>query len=368
MRFYEKVLLVPIIACVAALALILAATLYSTTYDDPPSARQAERQPGPELARDAKAPAGETARTERREADAVANEPDRRQTQDPDAGDPSSYLLCSPEASLSRLLDPRTRHAVAADEAGHLAFYGGAAGDAGTLTSDSYEILSGCLPQLAFTNHATVLVEGRGPEAAGPATLDQKTRRTADDALLTSFSFAGGVRLDQRLSLEDGSLRTDYTLTNDSRTRTSVSLRALVTPTADLGPSRDGRVARFFADPAGGGAPRPVETETEIDGADVDVVDVPRTGASSDSSGELLLAGTGGGRRPDVLAFASILDMTASQFRYAPAGRSSAWPLPPSSTIAVYWLYEDIPAGGSSTFSYRYRPAPPPSPSDEGAR
>lgn len=366
MRSYEKVILVPIIACLAALALILAATLYTPTGDEPASARQPDRHPGAEPARDANAPGTDAGETKAKEADAVANGASEasRQTQDPDSAAPASFLLCSPEASLSRVVDPRTRHAVAADEAGHVAFYGGAAGETGTLTNDSYEILAGCLPQLAFTNLATVLVEGRGPEAAGPANLRSETRRTADDVLLTSFSFAGGVRLDQRLSLEDGSVRADYTLSNESGARTSVSLRALVTPVADLGPSRDGRVARFIVEPSGGGSPRPVETATEIDGAQVDAVEVPRTGAASDSSGRLLFAGAGEGRRPDVLAFASTLDITVSEFRCAPEGRypaqrSSAWPLPPMSTTVVYWLYEGLPAGGSSTFSYRYEPAPP---------
>jgi len=356
LRSYEKILLVPILACLAALALIFAATLdYPTRFAGGPAAG---REAGSELARDAAADNKQADNTQGREADAVANGEDRR-TQDPRAGDASSYLLCSPEAALSWVVDPRTRTAVAADEAGHLAFYGGAADRAGTLSGDSYEILSGCLPQLAYTNHATVLVEGRGPEAASLDTLRSKTRRTADDTLVTSFSFAGGVRLDQSLSLQDGSLRADYTLTNDARQRTSVSLRTFVTPTADLGPSRDGRVARFIVDPGGGQDRRPVETEREIDGAEIGTVRAPRTGVPSDSSGRLLFASEGEGRRPDLVAFAPTLDLTATQFRYAQAQRPSAWPLPPASSMAVYWLYEDIPAGGSTTFSYRYEPVPP---------
>ena len=371
MKFLNKLLLVSILACITALALLLAVVLDSRTLGEPAAGKagRSDRQAGEELAQGAKAPNTKEDATEEDRA-AVARDTDRRETQDPDSGDPASFLLCSPEASLRRLVDPKTRHAVAADEAGHVAFYGGAADSSGTLTNDSYEILSGCLPQLAYTNLATVLVEGRGPEDAGPANLREETRRTSDGALLTSFSFAGGVRLDQRLSLVDGSLRADYTLTNDSQTRTSVSLRALVTPVADLGPSRDGRVPRFVVDPAGGGGPRPIETVTEMDGGDVAAVSAPRTGAASDSSGRLLFAASEAdeGRRPDILAFASTLDMSAAQFRHAQAQRSSPWPLPPMSTTAVYWLYEDIPAGGSSTFSYRYEPAPPERTAREGAR
>jgi hypothetical protein len=343
MRAYEKVLLVQIFFCVTVLAVLVADALHPSgevirEASEPPGARQAS-------------PAGATGQARIGEAPASTEEAGNvaRRTQDPGAADPSSFLLCAPEERLRRLVDTETRVAVAADEAGHPAFYGGAGGETGTLADDSFELLRGCLPQLAFTNHATVLVEGRGPEAAGPGNVRRETVRTEDGSLLTSFSFAGGVRLDQRLSLRDGALEADYEVTNDARERTSVSLRTLVSPTADVGPSEDGRGPRFLVETAGG--ERAVAEEREISGEEIEAVAVPRRGAASDSSGRLTF---GTGRGPDLVAFAGTLELTAAPFRYAPR---SPWPLPPSSSMAAYWLYEDLAPGGSATFSYRYEPA-----------
>lgn len=334
MRAYEKVLLVQVLCCVTVLAILVADALHACRAERSETASHAAR---------AQPESAQPAPTE--EADTMAG-----RTQDPNGGDASSYLLCTREEELRRLVDPETRVALAADEAGHLALYGGAEGTEGALTDDSYELLRGCLPQLAFTNHATVLVEGRGPEAAGPAKVRRKTFRTEDGSLLTSFSFAGGVRLEQTVSLENGTLKAVYELSNDSRERTSVSLRALVSPPADFGPSREGAVPRFFVQTADG--ERGVAEEREVPGQEIEGVAVPRRGAGSDSSGRLLFEG---GRRPDVVAFAGTMELTAAPFRYAPG---SAWPLPPSSSVAAYWLYEDLAPGGSATFSYRYEPAP----------
>ncbi|MDP9480617.1 MAG: hypothetical protein M3R38_33975, partial [Actinomycetota bacterium] len=211
----------------------------------------------------------------------------------------------------------------------------------------SYDILKGCLPQLAFTNHASVLVEGRPPEAAAPQNVRDATTRAEDGSLRTTFSFRGGVGLEQRLYLEGPRLRVVYELSNTSGEDASVSLRSLLTPAPKVGES--GASPRFFV--GSGAESRPVVYESEIVGDGVADVSAPRRGAVSDSSGRLSFSGSP--REPDVLAFASTLDLTAARFRYTPP-KDRAWPLPPSSSVGAYWLYEDLPRGGSATFSYTY--------------
>jgi len=261
--------------------------------------------------------------------------------------DPETLLLCAPEEDLRRLMDPKTRVALAADEAGHFALYGGADAATGKITDDSYELLVGCLPQLAFTNYATVFAWGHAPERAGPANASRETSRSGD-SLLTRFALAGGVRLEQRLSLSGGALRARYRLKNGSTIRMSVSLRALITPPADTGPEGGPTPPRFFVASQDGTVV--VEREREIRGEDLKAVSALRHGAASDSSGRLVFGPT---RPPDVLTFAPTMDLSTSAFRYAPG---PAWPLCAASSVAAYWLYEDLTPGEEVEFSYRYEP------------
>ena len=336
MRTYEKFLLVPILACLVALAAIVA-------YPSGPAEVA-------DTGRGGSSGAGKPS------AGSTPGDLESEKVQDPDAGDAASYLLCTRQANLSRAVDQEAGIALAADEAGHLALYG-TPGEKGDYTDDSFDILRGCLPQLAYTNTATVLVDGRGPEDAKPDNVARKTRKTEDGSLTTGYRFAGDVGLDQRLSLDNGALVVDYELANNSQEQATVSLRALVAPVADVGRQKDGRDERFVTESPGGERTRAVTKEDEVSGGELGAVRVPRRGAASDSSGRLVF---GGGRsaRPDVAAFAGTLDLTAADFRYEAAARDDAgWPLPPSSSIAAYWLYEEIPAGGSVTFSYRYEPS-----------
>ena len=50
-----------------------------------------------------------------------------------------------------------------------------------------------------------------------------------------------------------------------------------------------------------------------------------------------------------------MVDLATSIFRYAPA---SASPLPPASSVAAYWLYEDLAPGEEAVLSYRYETVP----------
>ena len=125
-------------------------------------------------------------------------------------------------------------------------------------------------------------------------------------------------------------------------------MRALITPPADTGPEEGPTPPRFFVASQDGTVA--VEREREIRGEDLKAVSAPRRGAASDSSGRLLF---GSARPPDVLAFAPTMDLSTSAFRYAPG---PAWPLPAASSVAAYWLYEDLTPGEEVEFSYRYEP------------
>lgn len=362
MRAYEKVLIVQVFFCVTVLALV-AANEMQKPGEVPgapakPSSAQVEgeiaatNEASPEVA-----PAEDTNNiaqadsTEEVQAEAGASSATQSAQQDPGAGAPSAFLLCSPEEDLERIFDPGTGIAAAADSVGHLALYGAADPDVGTLTGDSYELLRGCLPQLAYTNQATVLIDALNPEAAGTANVSGPTALAEDGSLLTSFSFAGGVSMDQRLYIVDGALEVVYELTNGSEALTSVSLRTLVTPPPDAGPSRADEVPRFFVQSAVGESG--VATEGEVSGEGIEAVTAPRLGAASDSSGRLTF---GGAREPDAVSFAGTLNLvTGAPFRYAPGEAS---PLSQASSMAVYWLDENLEPGGSATFSYRYEPTP----------
>ena len=324
MRAYEKLLMLPILCCLVALAILLPYVL---------------RDGGDEEAR------AEASRVAA-EATEGATGASTQEEQGP-LSDPETLLLCAPEEDLRRLMDPKTHVALAADEAGHFALYGGADAATGMVTDDSYELLVGCLPQLAFTNYATVLAWYHDPERAGPANASGESVRSGD-SLLTRFALAGGVRLEQRLSLSGGVLRACYRLKNGSTTRRSVSLRALITPPADTGPEEGPTPPRFFVASQDGTVA--VEREREIRGEDVKAVSVPRRGAASDSSGRLVFGPT---RPPDLLTFAPTMDLSTSAFRYAPG---PARPLPPASSVAAYWLYEDLAPGEEADLSYRYEP------------
>lgn len=365
MRAYEKVLLVQVFFCLTVLALVAANEMRKPgeAPDAPtePSALRSEEEIANTSEDSAEVADAEGANLEgadlaeadsaeeiQAETGAAAAQPAQ---QDPNAGDPSSFLLCSPEEDLERVLDPGTGIAAAADSVGHPVLYGTADSNTGTVTSDSYELLRGCLPQLAYTNQATVLIDSLNPEAAGTANVSGPTALAEDGSLLTSFAFAGGVNMDQRLYVVDGALEVVYELTNDSEVPTSVSLRSLVTPPADVGPSRAGEVPRFFVQSATGESA--VTTEGEISGEGIEAVTAPRRAAASDSSGRLTFDGA---RGPDAVTFAGTLNLvTGAPFRYAPGEAS---PLPQLSSIAAYWLNEDLAPGGSATFSYRYEPTP----------
>jgi len=57
--------------------------------------------------------------------------------------------------------------------------------------------------------------------------------------------------------------------------------------------------------------------------------------------------------RPDLVGFAGSLELTAAPFRHRPRLK---WPLPSSSSLAVYWLDRRLEPKGSLTLEHRYLP------------
>jgi hypothetical protein len=94
-----------------------------------------------------------------------------------------------------------------------------------------------------------------------------------------------------------------------------------------------------------------VYERTLLDGRARGAVISPREGVPSDSTARWQPAG---GRLPDAVTMAGTLELLSAPFRYRVR---LAWPLPPSSSIAAYWLGERLPPGSSVTLEARYVPA-----------
>lgn len=352
MRTYEKVLLVPIVALVAALAVILADPLNTTTENskDPKSQASGQEESvrqgaSKDTSRVDKSAAQGDAQGGGRGAGTVRSEKASARGIPPAAG---RYPLCGPDEKLRRIVDRENKVALAVDPAGHLALYGGAQPETGAATDGSYDLLGGCLPQLTFVNYASVLVEGHGPVQAGADSVSEKTTKTDDGFLKTTFAYDDGVRLEQRLSLKDGKLEAVYKVSNDSRQPKNVSLRTLLTPPPIGDRAADNDQALFLVPDSDG--ERAVRNEREIKDKKLSAVVVPRDDVPN-SSGRLTFEG----RKPDLLGFGGTLRLTAIQWRRAPQVEE---PLPPASSAAAYWLYEDLAPGASASFGYQYEPTP----------
>ncbi|MGF1473177.1 MAG: hypothetical protein ACFB50_15745 [Rubrobacteraceae bacterium] len=346
MRTYEKVLLVPIVALVIALVMVLADPFHITsdTQSDAgdESARQ-EQSVQHALSKDTSRPAQDAAQ----DASAARSEK-TRSTRGIPAG-AGRYPLCQPADKLKRLVDSDNRVALSVDPAGHLALYGDAKPETGAATDQSYDFLTGCLPQLTYVNYASVLVEGHGPVQAGAGSVSEETTKGDDGSLKTVFTFEDGVRLEQRLHLKQDTVEAAYKISNDSREPKNVSLRTLVTPPPVKEQGAEVDHPLFLIPDDDGG--RAVNSEREIDGERLSTVVVPRKDAPTGSSGRLSFEG----RRPDLYGFAGTLRLTATEWRRAPQVDE---PLPPASSVAAYWLYEDLGPGDSAEFGYQYEPAP----------
>lgn len=350
MRTYEKVLLVPIIALIIALAVILAYPLNTTSDTSKDAESQAsgkEESVEQASSKNASRVAQDAAQGDAQGADTPRSE--KASTVRGIPAEAGRYPLCQPADKLRRLVDEKNRVALSVDSAGHLALYGDAQPNTGAATDQSYDFLTGCLPQLTFVNYASVLVEGHGPVQSGADSVSEETTRSEDGWLKTSFTFADGVRLEQRLRLKDGTVEAVYKLSNDSRQSKNVSLRTLLTP-PPIGDRRAEGGQALFLIPDGDGG-RPVRTEREVKGEKLSAVVVPRQDAPTGSSGRV----TFDDRRPDLLGFAGTLRLTATKWRRAPQVDE---PLPPASSVAAYWLYKDLGPGDSATFGYQYEPTP----------
>lgn len=345
MRTYEKVLLVPIFALVAALVIL--ADPFHITGDG-------RKSTGDEAARQEKnvqqASSKDTSRLVQ-DADQDTSE-SRSERTGSKRGIPAGagrYPLCQPADKLQRLVDPDNRVALSVDPAGHLALYGDVEPETGAATKQSYDFLTGCLPQLTFVNYATVLVEGHGPVQAGADSVSEKTKRADDGSLKTVFTFEDDVRLEQRLYLKKDTVEAVYKVSNASQEPRNVSLRTLVTPPPIEEQGAGGDRPLFLVPDGDGG--RAVNNEREIEGEQLSTVVVPRKDAPTGSSGRLSFER----RTPDLYGFAGTLRLTATKWRRAPQVDE---PLPPASSVAAYWLYKDLAPGDSTEFGYKYEPAP----------
>ena len=347
MRTYEKILLVPIVALITALAVIVADPINTTGEASKEAASQA---PGKEKGAQEQASSEKTSLLAQGAAQDAATARSGKASTAPGIPDEAGrYPLCQPAEKLRLLVDQKNGTVLSVDPAGHLALYGDANPETGAATNQSHDFLTGCLPQLTFVNYASVLVEGHGPVQAGAGSVSEETTKAEDGSLRTSFTFSNGVRLEQRLRLKNGAVETVYKLSNDSRKPKNVSLRTLVTP-PPVGDSRAGRDRPLFKVSDGDGG-RPIRTEREIKNGNLSSIVVPRQGVPGGPSGRLAFEG----RRPDLLGFAGTLRLTATSWRRAP---QVSEPLPPASSAAAYWLYEDLEPGATTTFSYQYEPNP----------
>jgi hypothetical protein len=335
LRPYER----PIVALVLALLVVLAvllpdalAQIKTATHTHPVAGDRGEpsgtQEDGPTLARAGREESGEATPA--------------------DAGDPSP--LCAPREDLLYAVDAASRTAVGVDGDGRFALYGLADPDSGRPTPDSYEILTGCSVSGFPGNFASVLVAGRGPEPADHSTILRPTREARDGSLITRFSFAGGVVLEQRLRLERKDLLISYRLANRSSKARTASLRSFITPAAQTGEDIEGRFVLPALEndaPAGGEGTR-VRTELALSGNQVAPFEVPRPGVPSDSGGRW---GPATGPRPDRVVFAGTRELERAPFLYdARGGR----PLPAASSFAVYWLGEELRPGEAFVASQWY--------------
>jgi hypothetical protein len=334
LRPYERPIVALILALLVVLTVLLPDALTQMTAADhtrPAAGDRAEpsgtQEDGPTLARAGREESGEAAPA--------------------DTGVPSP--LCAPREDLLYAVDAASRTAVAVDGDGRFALYGLADPDDGRPTRDSYEILTGCSVRGLSGNFASVLVAGRVPEPADHSTLLRPTREAPDGSLVTRFSFAGGVVLEQRLRLERKDLLISYRLANGSSQERATSLRSLFTPAAQTGEDVEGRfvLPALENDPPGGEGTR-VRTEFALSGEQVAPFEVPRRGVPSDSGGRW---GPANGPRPDRVVFAGTRELERAPFLYdAGAGR----PLPEVSSFAVYWLEEELRPGEAFVASQWY--------------
>jgi hypothetical protein len=334
LRPYER----PIVALILALLVVLAvllpdavAQITATADHTRPAAgdraEPSQTQEGPTLARAGHEVGGEAAPA--------------------DAGEPSP--LCAPREELLYAVEAASRTALAVDRDGRFALYGLADPDDGRPTRDSYEILTGCSVRGLPGNFASVLVAGRGPEPADHSTLLHPSREAPDGSLVTRFSFAGGVVLEQELRLERKDLLLSYRLANHSSKARTASLRSLITPAAQTGEDVEGRfvLPTLENDPPGGEGTR-VRTELALTGEPVAPFEVPRPGVPSDSGGRW---GPATGPRPDRVVFAGTRELERVPFLYdAGAGR----PLPDAASFGVYWLEEELRPGEAFVASQCY--------------
>lgn len=267
-------------------------------------------------------------------------------------------LLCSAQEDLLYLKGAAV--AVAADRGGHFTFYGLPDPDTGRPTTDSYDLLRDCSPDLSFANLTSVDVEGSVVPLQGYDT-SERTRRDGD-SLVTAYHSVGGLRVTQRLSLSTGAggrkdvLEISYEAHNVSGSDLEFSLSSVLAPPLagripkdhDEQAKREVFGIRDLPGPAGPN----VRNEQALSGKGLPpYVLVPRRAAASDSTGRWTPGETG--PAPDRMVMAGWLGLSAEPFGYEPR---LAYPLPPNAALAVQWRNVKLGAGETVSLSERYAP------------
>jgi hypothetical protein len=257
---------------------------------------------------------------------------------------PSDQLLCSAPQRLATLNNDGL--ALAADPDGHYTLYTLPNTVTGLPSQYSYELLRGCLPKKIFANTTDLKIG----ESAETSSVKRPTRRIAMDTgsqLVTTYEAPGKLSLTQRLELQSGKLKITYDLENTSAEPTSVALRSLLSPT----PANPGQDVLFELPNAG---PKDrITRDTTIRGdaaSQTRNVWAPRPGAAGDSTA---LWQPAVGPHPSKIVFAGFHRLHYGPFDYDATDR---YPLPPNSSLAVYW--EDIPLkpGETVTVGQTYGP------------
>lgn len=261
-------------------------------------------------------------------------------------GGPPLPLCARERGELSVLRSPTGETAAATDHYGNFTLYGAPGGD-GLPTKESYELLRDCAPGLAPLNYAAI--ESRD----GPRLIREgRTQgpREERSSVSQTFTFDGGLSVEQELRFRGEDLYVSYTARNSAEEPAELSIRSTLTPPAAAGGEPAFEVPSLSGIPLQKGGGAEIEVERNLLAERVAPFRVPRRGVPTDSSGAW---GPGPSTPPDRIAFAGTLELTREPFLY---DIRMGWPLPEAVSFAVYWQNLEVTPGESVTVTHHYGP------------